>query len=45
MLKTLRRFEDNPEAGLSAALGISVKLKKGDVTFDKTLDFLETDYK
>ena len=44
MLKVLRKFEDNPEAGLSTALGIGITVKDG-IKFDKTLDFLETDYR
>lgn len=44
MLKTLRRFEDNPEAGLSAALGVKITVKDG-IKVDKSLDFLETDYR
>lgn len=44
MLKALRRFEDNPEAGLGMALGISLKVKGG-IETDKSLDFLETDYR
>jgi porphyromonas gingivalis family protein len=44
MLKALRKFEDNPEAGLSAALGAKVTVRGG-IKIDKTLDFLETDYK
>lgn len=44
MLKALRKFEDNPVAGLNAALGVSVSVKK-DIKIDKTLDFLETDYR
>lgn len=44
MLKALRKFEDNPEAGLGAALGISIKVEGG-IEVDKSLDFLETDYR
>lgn len=44
MLKALRKFEDNPEAGLSASLGVSIKVQGG-IKVDKTLDFLETDYR
>lgn len=44
MLKALRKFEDNPVAGLSASMGVSIKVR-GEVKVDKTLDFLETDYR
>lgn len=44
MLKTLRRFEDNPEAAICASLGVTVKIKGG-CEVNKELDFLETDYK
>ncbi len=44
MLKALRKFEDNPIAGLSASLGTSIKAH-GKIKIDKTLDFLETDYR
>ncbi len=44
MLKALRKFEDNPEAGLSAALGVTIKVRGG-LKFDGTVDFLETDYR
>ncbi len=44
MLKALRKFEENPEAGLGAALGIKVSVK-GKIKLDKSLDFLETDYR
>ena len=44
MLKALRKFEDNPETGLSAALGARVTVKGG-IIVDKSLDFLETDYR
>lgn len=44
MLKALRRFEDNPEAGLSAALGVKITVRDG-IKVDKKLDFLETDYR
>lgn len=44
MLKTLRKFEDNPVAGLSASLGVSIQVNQ-EVEVDKTLDFLETDYR
>lgn len=44
MLKALRKFEDNPEAGIGAALGIGIKVKGG-IDVDKSLDFLETDYR
>ena len=44
MLKALRRFEDNPIAGLSASLGVKITVKD-DIEFDKSIDFLETDYR
>lgn len=44
MLKALRKFEDNPVAGLSASLGISITVKE-EIEIDKTIDFLETDYR
>ena len=44
MLKALRRFEDNPIAGLSASLGVKITVKD-DIEFDKSVDFLETDYR
>lgn len=44
MLKALRHFEDNLEASLGAALGISIKVDGG-IDVDETLDFLETDYR
>lgn len=44
MLKALRKFEDNPVAELSASMGVSIKVR-GEVKVDKTLDFLETDYR
>jgi GLPGLI family protein len=44
MLKALRKFEDNPEAGLSAVLGKRITVVGG-VDVDKSLDFLETDYR
>ena len=44
MLKALRKFEDNPVAGLSASMGVSIKVRQ-EVKVDKTLDFLETDYR
>lgn len=44
ILKALRKFEDNPVAGLSASLGISITVKE-EIEIDKTIDFLETDYR
>ena len=44
MLKTLRKFEDNPEAALGASLGIGIKVQK-QTDNNKILDFLETDYR
>lgn len=44
MLKALRKFEDNPIAGLSASLGIKITVKDG-LKVDDSLDFLETDYR
>jgi GLPGLI family protein len=44
MLKALRKFEENPEAGLGAALGIKLSVQGG-IKVDKSLDFLETDYR
>ena len=44
MLKALRKFEENPVAGLSVSLGVKITVKD-DVKFDKSLDFLETDYR
>ncbi len=44
MLKALRKFEDNPEAGIGTALGVSFKVDGG-FKVDKSLDFLETDYR
>lgn len=44
MLKSLRKFEDNPVAGLSASMGVRITVKQ-EVEIDKTLDFLETDYR
>lgn len=43
MLKTLRKFEDNPEVALGASLGIGIKIQK-QTDNNKKLDFLETDY-
>lgn len=43
MLKTLRKFEDNPEAALGASLGIEIKVQKQ--TNNNKFDFLETDYR
>lgn len=45
MLKALRKFENNPEAGINAAFGGRVMIKNSDIKWDKTLDFLETDYR
>ncbi len=44
MLKTLRKFEDNPEAALGASLGVKIKAKER-IEYDKSLDFLEIDYR
>ncbi len=44
MLKALREFDDNPEAGINAALGIKVTVSGG-IKVDKSLDYLETDYR
>lgn len=44
MLKTLRKFENDPISGLSAASGGSITVK-GEIEMDKSLDFLETDYR
>lgn len=44
MLKALRKFEDNPEAGLSAAIGAKITVRGG-IKLNKSLDFLETDYR
>lgn len=44
MLKALRKFEDNPVAGLNASMGVSIKVDQ-EVEFDTSLDFLETDYR
>lgn len=44
MLKALRKFEDNPVAGLSASMGVSIRVDQ-EVEFDTSLDFLETDYR
>ncbi len=44
MLKTLRKFEEDPIGSLSTAWGKSIKVVGG-VEIDKKLDFLETDYK
>ncbi|MDE6142785.1 MAG: GLPGLI family protein [Muribaculaceae bacterium] len=44
MLKTLRRFEDDPISGLSVAMGRKITVR-GDVQINKSLDFLETDYR
>lgn len=44
MLKALRKFEDNPVAALSASLGVTITTRN-EIKSDKTLDFLETDYR
>ena len=44
MLKELRKFEDNPEAALGAALGVQIKVRGG-INTNSELDFLETDYR
>lgn len=44
MLKSLRKFEDNPEAALGAALGVQIKVRGG-ISTNSELDFLETDYR
>lgn len=44
MLKTLRKFEDDPISGLSAAMGVKITAR-GDFQVNKSLDFLETDYR
>lgn len=44
MLKALRKFEDDPISALSASFGVTIKTEN-EITIDKTLDFLETDYR
>lgn len=44
MLKALRKFEENLEAGLSTALGVKITIPDG-INVDESLDFLETDYR
>ena len=44
MLKALRDFEENLESSLGAALGVKITVQGG-IDVDKTLDFLETDYR
>lgn len=44
MLKTLRKFEDDPISGLSAAMSGKITVR-GNVQVNKSLDFLETDYR
>lgn len=44
MLKALRDFEDNLESSLGAALGVKITVQGG-IDVDKSLDFLETDYR